>query len=181
MLRVSMFMAQPAPIGSREACSDRNWRSTTMSDSKNWRALVGIDLDTKPGAYPLRLARNGGATAATQTMRIVPKEFRVRRLRVPGGFVDPLPEALKQIADDRVLLAKAFAHVMPRRWSGAFLCCPLTDTQPATSVRAATTTVSDARPTRVLISSAKPVRRFARPITDRSSSLHRCTSRATRS
>ena len=86
-----------------------------------WRAFVGIDLDTKPGAYPLRIGAAAGAAAVSRTLHIVPKQFRVRRLRVPGGFVDPPPDALAQIAHDGASLAEAYARVTPRQWSGPFV------------------------------------------------------------
>lgn len=98
---------------------------------QQWHALVGIDLDTKPGSYHLRISRDAGAAVTTRTVRIVPKQFRVRHLRVPGGFVDPPPEALEQIAGDRAALAKAFAPVTPRRWSGPFV--PPVDGQPTSN------------------------------------------------
>ena len=87
---------------------------------QTWAALVGIDLDTKPGAYRLPLGRGAATAAAVQTLRIVPKQFRVRRLRVPDGFVDPPPQTLEQIARDRATLADAYARVTPRQWSGPF-------------------------------------------------------------
>jgi murein DD-endopeptidase MepM/ murein hydrolase activator NlpD len=88
---------------------------------QTWRALVGVDLDTKAGAYQLRIGRDASAAANTRTLNIVSKQFRVRRLRVPGGFVDPPAEALAQIAHDSALLAKAYASVTPRQWSGPFV------------------------------------------------------------
>ena len=88
---------------------------------QKWRALVGIDLDTKPGAYRLRIDRDGSAAPSTRTLRILSKQFRVRRLRVPGDFVDPPPEALEQIARDTRMLADAYARISPRRWSGPFV------------------------------------------------------------
>ena len=42
---------------------------------RRYQALVGIDLDTKPDAYPLRIHRNGTPEAATATLRILPKQF----------------------------------------------------------------------------------------------------------
>jgi murein DD-endopeptidase MepM/ murein hydrolase activator NlpD len=88
---------------------------------QQWRALAGIDLDMKPGAYLLRIDRRGGAAPTTRTLRVVPKQFRVRRLQVPGSFVDPPPEALEQIARDSAMLAEAYARISPRRWAGAFV------------------------------------------------------------
>jgi murein DD-endopeptidase MepM/ murein hydrolase activator NlpD len=88
---------------------------------QKWRALVGVDLDTKPGTYRLRIHRDGSATPATHTLRIAPKQFRVRRLRVPSGFVDPPQEALEQIKKDNASLAEAYARVTQRRWIGGFV------------------------------------------------------------
>lgn len=88
---------------------------------QKWRALLGIDLDTKPGRYRMRIRRDGGGTASIRTLRIAPKQFPVRRLRVPGKFVDPPPETVEQIVRDSAALAKAYARSTPRKWRGAFL------------------------------------------------------------
>jgi len=84
-------------------------------------ALVGIDLDTKPDAYRLRIHRNGTLEAATSTLRILPKQFAVRRLTVPGSFVEPPPDALEQIKRDSAMLAGAYARVSARKWADAFV------------------------------------------------------------
>ena len=85
-----------------------------------WRALAGIDLDTKPGPYRLSIRQDGRAVA-THTLRVAPKQFRVRRLRVPAQFVEPPPEALEQIARDSAALAAAYARVSRKKWTGSFL------------------------------------------------------------
>jgi murein DD-endopeptidase MepM/ murein hydrolase activator NlpD len=84
-------------------------------------ALLGIDLDTKPGAYHLRIHRNGMPETATSTLRILPKQFAVRRLSVPGSFVEPPPEALEQIKRDSAMLADAYGHKSARKWTDAFV------------------------------------------------------------
>lgn len=88
---------------------------------QRWRALAGIDLDTKPGVYPVLVHRNGIAEPAAQTLRILPKQFRVRRLRVPAAFVEPPQEALEQIARDTKVLADTYARISERKWNGAFV------------------------------------------------------------
>jgi murein DD-endopeptidase MepM/ murein hydrolase activator NlpD len=89
---------------------------------QTWRALAGIDLDTKPGEYSLRIHRAGNSAApATQTLRIVPRQFPVRRLRVPPDFVEPPPETIEQIARDSAALAAAYARVSAKKWTGAFV------------------------------------------------------------
>ena len=95
--------------------------SFTFSESgRVWTALAGVDLEVKPGAYRLRLQRNGAA-ARTQTIRVVSKRFTVRRLRVAGAFVEPPPEALNQILLDGETLAEAYARVTPQQWTGMFV------------------------------------------------------------
>ena len=146
---------------------------------QTWRALVGVDLDTKAGAYQLRISRDGAA-AATRTLRIVPKQFRVRRLRVPGGFVDPPPEALEQIAQDSATLAEAYARVTPRQWSGPFVL-PV-DGQPTSNFGTRSYYNGQRRSPHAGVDFVgKPARRFAQRTTDEWSSRRRCTSRAIRS
>lgn len=88
---------------------------------QRWSALVGIDLDTKPGVYRLRLQRAGSATRTTRTLRVVQRRFRERHLRVADDYVDPPAETLAQIAQDSAALAEAYARISPKRWSGAFV------------------------------------------------------------
>ena len=69
----------------------------------------------------MRIHRNGSSTPATRTLRVAPKQFRVRRLRVPSSFVDPPPEAVEQIVKDNAAFADAYARITPRRWIGSFV------------------------------------------------------------
>jgi murein DD-endopeptidase MepM/ murein hydrolase activator NlpD len=85
------------------------------------RALVGIDLDTKPDAYRLHIRRNGTPEAPASTLRVLPKAFAVRRLSVPGNFVEPPTDALAQIKRDSAMLAEAYARVSARKWTDAFI------------------------------------------------------------
>ncbi len=87
---------------------------------QQWRGLFGVDLDTEPGAYHLSIQRGDGTTS-THTVRIVPRQFRVRRLTVSPEFVDPPPETVAQIELDGKALADAYAIVSPRQWAGRFL------------------------------------------------------------
>jgi murein DD-endopeptidase MepM/ murein hydrolase activator NlpD len=88
---------------------------------QRWRAFLGIDLETEPGAYRMEIQRSGETTAAIHTVNVETRQFRVRRLRVSGAFVDPPPEALEQIALDSQTLSDVYARVSPTEWAGAFL------------------------------------------------------------
>jgi murein DD-endopeptidase MepM/ murein hydrolase activator NlpD len=85
---------------------------------KTWKDLIGIDLATRPGTYPM----SSGAT-----LRVLPKQFPVRRLTVAPEFVTPPPEALAQIAEDNKKTSAIWRRMTPRKWSGAFLL-PVDDT-----------------------------------------------------
>ncbi|RPI52082.1 MAG: hypothetical protein EHM55_17390, partial [Acidobacteria bacterium] len=88
---------------------------------RRWRALLGIDLETEPGAYQMMIHRSGSMAPATRTLRVVPRQFRVRRLQVSPDFVDPPPDTLEQISRDSKALADAYARTSPRQWTGPFL------------------------------------------------------------
>ena len=88
---------------------------------QHWRSLVGIDLETKPGAYSMHVTRPSTSAPLVQPLEIVPRQFRVRRLRVRAAFVDPPEAALEQIKRDSDALAEAYARSSPKQWKGAFL------------------------------------------------------------
>jgi murein DD-endopeptidase MepM/ murein hydrolase activator NlpD len=85
-----------------------------------WTALAGVDLETQPGSYVLEIARDNSGVM-TRTIHVVPKSFRIRRLRVPDGFVNPSADAVDQIARDVATLADTYARSTPPRWTGAFV------------------------------------------------------------
>ena len=80
-----------------------------------WNTLIGIDLLTKPGVYQLTIGKQG------RVLRVLPKQFTVRRLHVAEDFVNPPQGAMGQITRDNRKTAQIFATVTPRRWSGPFL------------------------------------------------------------
>jgi murein DD-endopeptidase MepM/ murein hydrolase activator NlpD len=86
-----------------------------------WRTLVGIDLAIRPGSYQIRIGSAKAERSVVQTIRIEPKQFPVRRLKVEPGFVEPPPAALERIALDAKALAAAYARTSPKQWAGPFL------------------------------------------------------------
>jgi murein DD-endopeptidase MepM/ murein hydrolase activator NlpD len=89
-----------------------------------WRALVGIDLDVKPGTYPVTV--DAGADAAhahaTYDLLITPRVFRTRRLTVNEAFVTPPPSEQGRIDREAKLLADVWkAPGADRLWTDAFV------------------------------------------------------------
>lgn len=89
----------------------------------SWRALVGIDLDRKPGPYELSV--EAGASAkdrAIHRLVVTPKKFPTRQLTVDPAFVNPPEDVRSRIQADATRLNLVWASSSPvRLWSGAFV------------------------------------------------------------
>ncbi len=92
--------------------------------SLKWTGLIGIDLETKPGRYVIKLtgADAGGAPVTSQYVLIVTaKIFPTRELTVDEKFVSPPPEAQARIKLESEKVRAIFDVVSPERyWSGLF-------------------------------------------------------------
>jgi murein DD-endopeptidase MepM/ murein hydrolase activator NlpD len=89
---------------------------------RGWRALVGIDLDVKPGTYPVTVEADGGAARATYDLVIKPRTFRTRRLTVDEAFVTPPASVQERIAREAALLASTWnASAAERFWTAPFV------------------------------------------------------------
>lgn len=91
--------------------------------ANHWRGLVGIDLDTAPGIYPITvtLRRPGQAPEVHDTpLDVGSKQFPVRRLRVAGRFVDPPASARPRIEREARRLDTLFATSTPGVWHQPF-------------------------------------------------------------
>jgi murein DD-endopeptidase MepM/ murein hydrolase activator NlpD len=89
-----------------------------------WQALVGIDIDRRPGVYfVVAEARvHGELVSGRRELKVLPKRFPTRRLVVAPEFVDPPAAMAERIANDTALLSDVYAHSAPERlWRGAFV------------------------------------------------------------
>ncbi len=91
----------------------------------NWWALVGIDLNTKPGGYVLRFDLYGQDrifARADHGITVKKKNFPTRKLNLPEKFVTPPKASLARIKRESRLVSGIFAEVgSERHWSGFFL------------------------------------------------------------
>jgi biotin carboxyl carrier protein len=89
-----------------------------------WQGLIGIDLDVKPGTYPIEVAvtpLGSAVLASEQQLTVTDKSYPVRRLRVAPAFVDPPAGDVARIQQDAAALQTIFeTAVSPRQWQGAF-------------------------------------------------------------
>ena len=92
-------------------------------DGDRWRAIIGIDLGTKPGNYPVHVESGvpGGLAHATYELRVEPKTFRTRRLTVDEAFVTPPASEVPRIEREAAMLAATYnASSAMRLWTMPF-------------------------------------------------------------
>lgn len=97
---------------------------TAYWDGDTWRAIVGVDLDVKPGDYPVIVESGEHANAArdTRELHIVSRTFRTRRLTVDEAFVTPPAAAQPRIEREAALLAATWrASATGRLWTTPFV------------------------------------------------------------
>jgi murein DD-endopeptidase MepM/ murein hydrolase activator NlpD len=89
-------------------------------DPGDWRALVGIDLDVKPGTHAVTV--QAGAARASYDLVVRPRTFRTRTLAVDPAFVTPPESERERIARDAKLLDEVWTSPAPERlWSDPFV------------------------------------------------------------
>lgn len=93
-------------------------------DDRQWRALVGIDLDVKPGSHKVAITARGpaGEAAGTYVLAVKSKSFPTRRLKVAPVYVEPPPDELARIREEAALQERLWNNPTPTMlWSGAFV------------------------------------------------------------
>lgn len=91
---------------------------------QRWRALVGIDLGVKPGAYTVPITATGAGLPSRMTvytLHVAAKTFATRRLQVDPEFVEPSERELGRIVREAERIASLIKTVSTRRWDGMFL------------------------------------------------------------
>jgi murein DD-endopeptidase MepM/ murein hydrolase activator NlpD len=95
-------------------------------EAQTWEALVGIDVETAPGQYPIVVeghSANGLLAAKGQTIiTVISRAFGVRKLRVDPRFTEPPASERPRIEREAQRLNAIFATVEPvRHWVSPFV------------------------------------------------------------
>ena len=72
-----------------------------------WSGLIGIDLATAPGTYPIHVAAESADAkplTATHPLAVAARRFATRRLTVAPVYVEPPPAEVERIARDTARL-----------------------------------------------------------------------------
>jgi murein DD-endopeptidase MepM/ murein hydrolase activator NlpD len=102
---------------------DAEWPAYRVAPGE-FRALVGIDLDTPPAEYVISAGVAFGTQTATATrhFKVSARAFRTRRLRVAPDYVNPPKPLLDRIVSEAALLRDAYLQVSPEPlWSEGML------------------------------------------------------------
>lgn len=98
-------------------------------------ALVGFDLEVKPGVKPWQLVvlqRDRDPVTTKGKMTVLQRDFPVQRLTLPPGMVDLDPETKQRAISESERLQSLYRTITPERlWRGAFTR-PVGGTEPGT-------------------------------------------------
>jgi len=98
-------------------------------------ALVGLDIDMKPGTHPWRVAvleKSREPRTARGSVRVLRRHFRVERLTLPAAMVDLDPETERRALAENHRLRILYRTITPERlWRGRFTR-PVAGTAPGT-------------------------------------------------
>jgi len=98
-------------------------------------AVIGLDVDTKPGSAPWRVAvveTGRAARTARGDLRIAARRFKVQQLTLPSGMVDLDPDTERRAVEEGERLRTLYRTTTPvRLWHGRFVR-PVAGTEPGT-------------------------------------------------
>jgi murein DD-endopeptidase MepM/ murein hydrolase activator NlpD len=88
------------------------------------QALVGVDLEKAPGAYPLTVAvtmENGDHATCSAILAVRAGKFATESLKVEKQFVEPNEKQAARAVAEQQKLRELFDHVTPEKlWRGDF-------------------------------------------------------------
>jgi murein DD-endopeptidase MepM/ murein hydrolase activator NlpD len=91
-------------------------------DNRTWQVLVGIDLDVKPGSYPVEVDAADPGTRTTHLLTVKTRRFPTRTLTVDPDLVNPPPQEMPRIAREAERLRRLWdAPAGARIWEGPFI------------------------------------------------------------
>jgi hypothetical protein len=110
----------------RVAVSVFNRRITAfdLDEGRRWGAMVGVDLDQRPGRYTVVVeGEHGGALSQlSQELVVVRRSFPTRTLRVEPDFVNPSPALVTRIEQEQQFTRSVYAtSAAERLWTLPFV------------------------------------------------------------
>ena len=110
--------ARPSDAPVTVRALDRDWPVYAVRPGQ-WRALVGIDLDTRPGPHAMIVTTQSGRL--DYPLDVQRRVFPTRKLTVDPDLVHPPPEALERIERETKALQQIWSASSPDRSWTAFV------------------------------------------------------------
>lgn len=116
---VVLTITAPATVPVTVRAFDRSWPAI-RTESGEWRALIGIDLATKPGRHEVMVT--AGEAQSSYPLDVHARAFPTRRLTVDPALVNPPPHARARIAREARELTAIWAASPPEPfWRDRFV------------------------------------------------------------
>jgi murein DD-endopeptidase MepM/ murein hydrolase activator NlpD len=100
------------------------FKGKSQQGSEVWYALTGVDVETTPGDFPLTIeatTADGKPLQATIQIPVGAAKYHTGTLTVAPNFVEPDAATQKEIAADKEVKDRVFAHSADApEWSGDF-------------------------------------------------------------
>jgi hypothetical protein len=130
---VVLTLITPAPVDNLSIRAFGRDVKPFRRSPNEWQALVGIDLETKPGRHAISIVLGPlQQDRLTHPLTIAPKTFRTRTLTVDPAFVNPPADTMARITADAERLRRVWdSSAEAPFWSGPFVRPVL---EPANSV-----------------------------------------------
>ncbi len=95
------------------------------SSGRFYEALVGVDLDTKPAKYPIKVRgqdKSGKGLFGALSLEVKKVSFKTQTLSLPSSMVDLDPKTLERVNGETARLEILFQKTRKEKlWNGRFL------------------------------------------------------------
>jgi murein DD-endopeptidase MepM/ murein hydrolase activator NlpD len=85
----------------------------------SFKAVLGIDLFTKPGKYNLNVSVNG--TILSRSVTVIKKAYPLQKLTLPKDMVELSPENEARVEREQLKMAAIWPNETGRVWDGDFI------------------------------------------------------------
>ena len=102
---------------------DREIPLVPIRDGAAWSGLIGVDLETAPGTYPVQIGAESADArplATTHPLAVGARRFPTRRLQVAPVYVEPPAAEIERIAADAARLDALFRTTTGQSFPGRF-------------------------------------------------------------
>jgi murein DD-endopeptidase MepM/ murein hydrolase activator NlpD len=107
---------KPGVTGMTVHFLDKTFSAVRGGDGAGLFALVGLDVEVKPGSYPFNIEldkANGEKEDLQREILILPKKFQQRKFRVKAESLNPPPQLQARIKRESELMQAIYKQITP--------------------------------------------------------------------